>query len=162
MLRQLAVFGLAAVLTGGMTAAFADDRGRGFRDGHGGKHHFEKRGGDWGRHYRGKHYRDKDFRGRHYRGKHYGHSHHKYYRGRWAPRYRGSYYYYDASRYLGSALVGAAVSYALFHNHNGAVCYDSHSRGYGSTNYEVTGCHRIETLPDGSQRRVEVPMSACY
>ncbi|MBN7797843.1 hypothetical protein [Parahaliea mediterranea] len=146
-MKRLSVYGLAAMVLLGAAAAQAD-RG----DHRGGKHHWK------GEH--GKHYRD-----RHHRHRYVHPGKRRYYRGRWvrpwrdyAPRYYGP--RYDYPGYLGSALIGGAVAYSLFHSHGGATCHDSHLSSSGQR-YEVVGCHRIEYLPDGTQRRVEVPLSAC-
>jgi len=74
----------------------------------------------------------------------------------------------EYSGHLGAVLLGSAISYSLFHHHNGAVCHDSHgyrdTRGYrnryGSRN-RIVGCQRIERYADGSERRVRVPLSQC-
>jgi hypothetical protein len=142
-MKQLTVYGLAFLLVAGTTAALAGGRGHG---GYSGDHHYRH----GGHHYN--HYRP-------YR--HYGHNGGNYGR-HYSGYYRPNYYY---PSYLGAALIGSAFSYSLSHSHNGATCYDSHasdryqqrSSGYS----EVTGCHRIERLPDGSERRVEVPISQC-
>ncbi|MFK7975903.1 MAG: hypothetical protein AB8C02_07180 [Halioglobus sp.] len=66
--------------------------------------------------------------------------------------------------YLGAAIVGSALTYSLYHLHDGAVCYDSHE-DHRDRDYErndVVGCHRIERLEDGSQVRVDVPLSECH
>lgn len=75
----------------------------------------------------------------------------------------GRRYYGD---YLGAALVGSALTYSFYHLHGGAVCYDHHddrrSTGYRDRGYsEVVGCHRIERLEDGTEVRVDVPLSQC-
>ncbi|MBE9539555.1 MAG: hypothetical protein IMF06_10760 [Proteobacteria bacterium] len=134
-MKQLTVYSLALLLVIGTTAALAGDRGNG---GHNGGHHYQSRG------HHGYHYRP-------YR--HYG-RHSAYYRP-----------HYNYPNYLGAALLGSALSYSLYHTHNGVSCYDKHAYdrypqrtgGYS----EVVGCHRIERLPDGSERRIEVPLSQC-
>ena len=99
--------------------------------------------------------------GNHHGGykKQWGHSnyHHRgYYRG----HFNSGHYY---AGYFGAALVGAALTANLYHTHNGAHCYDRHPDNYRSSrNYsEVPGCYRIERFSDGSERRVELPMSQC-
>jgi len=97
-----------------------------------------------------------------WRGHGYKHGHHK---GHWNPRpyYREVHYYSHHDHYrdrdyyypLGAALIGAAVTYSIFHSH------DNGYSGSGAST-EVVGCHRIERYPDGSERRVEVSMSECY
>lgn len=100
-----------------------------------------------------------------YRGGH-GHSHgykHGHHRGYSYPRhYHRNVYYYprhvhhgDYYYPLGAALIGAAVTYSFYHGHDAG--YSSRA---GSS--EVVACHRIERYPDGSERRVEVPLSQCY
>ncbi|HEY6131003.1 MAG TPA: hypothetical protein VIV27_03245 [Halioglobus sp.] len=102
--------------------------------------------------------------GDHHRGKHgHGHGHkHGHYNRHWYPRpyYQRMYYYphheHHSDYYapLGAALIGAAVTYSLFHRD------DAGYRSSGSS--DVVGCHRIERYPDGSERRVEVPLAECY
>jgi hypothetical protein len=97
-----------------------------------------------------------------------GHGHHKHghYSRHWYPRpyYRTVYYPYprhdhhyrdDYYAPLGAALIGAAVTYSIFHSHDGG-----YSGASGSS--DVVGCHRIERYPNGSERRVEVPLAECY
>jgi len=133
-MKRLKVYGLVLVLATGSGMALADrDRGHGnHRDGHGHGH------------------------------KHHGYKH-GHHQGHWYPRpyYRNVYYYprhdHHSDYYypLGAALIGAAVTYSLYHGHDA-----SYSERVGST--EVVGCHRIERYPDGSERRVEVPLGECY
>lgn len=92
----------------------------------------------------------------------HGHHHHRHYVRHWYPRpyYRTVYYYprhHHGDYYapLGAALIGAAVTYSIFHSHDGGYAGSS-----GSS--DVVGCHRIERYPDGSERRVEVPLAECY
>ena len=76
--------------------------------------------------------------------------------GRWigAPRY-----YYGGAwgvprGYVGGALLGSALTYGAINN--GRYCDDDFRyRG------DVRGCYRIERLPNGRERRVELPPSAC-
>jgi hypothetical protein len=107
-----------------------------------------------------------DYHGGHGRGHGKRYEHH-YHGGHWYPRP----YYYSRPHYnrdyyypLGAALIGAAVTYSLFHTHDGARCYEHHVVGYSApiASTEVVGCHRIERYPDGSEQRVEVPVSECY
>ncbi|MDZ7783231.1 MAG: hypothetical protein U5K56_10015 [Halioglobus sp.] len=114
------------------------------------RHHYKP-------HHRAHHYRYKHYRPHHYRG---------YYHKRWRHRYRHGGHrrhdrYYPAA--FGSALLGAVIGYQLFHTHDGAVCYDNHGSKYdrGGRRSRVVGCHRIEQLPGGGTRRVEVPLSQC-
>jgi hypothetical protein len=145
-MKQLTLYGLALLLVVGTSAVLAS-----------GKHHNGYQRGYHGNHYRQQHYKPQHY-GRHhyYRPHHYG----RHYFGR---HYRHGYY----PSYLGAALVGSALTYSLYHTHQGAACYQDHSRdGYRDRdrdrrNSEVVGCHRIEHLPDGSERRVDVPLSEC-
>jgi hypothetical protein len=140
-MKRLTSMGLAILLATGGGAALADR-------GHGDDHH-----------------------GGHGPGYGKGYEHH-YHEGHWYPRpyYPRPYYYprphYDREYYypLGAALIGAAVTYSLFHTHDGARCYENHVVSYSApaASAEVVGCHRIERYPDGSERRVEVPVSECY
>jgi hypothetical protein len=136
-MKQLTVYGLAFLLVVGTTTALAGDRRHG---GH----------PPGSQHYRGHHG---------YSYKHY--PQHSYYRGHYGRHHYGRYY----PSYLGAALIASSLSYSLHHNHNGVACYQSHStdryQQQSSSYSEVVGCHRIERLSDGSERRVEVPMSQC-
>jgi hypothetical protein len=138
--KKLAFYGFAFSLLIAATGALADDRGHG-------KHHGK-------RHYPRDHHYDHGY------GHHYGHyipyRQHRYYSGYYRPNYYPS--------YVGAALLGSAITYILFHTHDGEHCSDNHGYdGYpqSSRSSEVVGCHRIELFPDGSERRVEVPMSQC-
>ena len=136
--RQLTAWLTAVILVIGSTTAMADRKGH--RD---------------HKHYKSHHY-----------DKRYSHQ-------RWQPpRHRVTHihkhYRSDYPGYLGAALLGSAITYALFHQHNGADCHDSHgyrhSRDYRdrySNRYDVVGCHRIERFADGSERRVTVALAQC-
>jgi len=102
-------------------------------------------------HYKRPHYR-------HHTKRHYKTHHHARQQGYYYPR---SYYF---PGYFGAVALGSALRYSLYHMHQGTVCYDHHSgRDYrGNYHRQVVGCHRIERFPDGSQRRVDVPVSQCY
>lgn len=159
-MKKLTCYGIALSLLIAATGSLAEKRG------HGGNHG-EDRGGNHGKHHykqKGHHYGHRDDRhyGRHY-GHRYGHryGHYKPYR---QPRYYRGYYRPDYPSYLGAALFGSAITYSLLHTHNGAHCNDNHGGDYyrqSNRSTEVVGCHRIERLPDGSEVRVEVPMSQC-
>lgn len=89
-----------------------------------------------------------------HRGKHHRNWHHN------RRHYRGGYY----GDYIGAAILGSALTYSLYHLHDGAVCYDSHDDRRDRRRYkqsEVVGCHRIERLQDGSEIRVDVPLAEC-
>jgi len=145
-MNNLSIYSLAIILVLGTSAALAGERRHG---GHGYKQHHP--------HYKQKH--------QYYKRHHYWHYPRHNYRRHYYPRYRGAYGYYYPP-YLGAALVGSALTHSLYHTHQGAVCYDNHQRDAdprrGGSSREVVGCHRIERLPDGSERRVEVPLSECY
>ena len=91
--------------------------------------------------------------------KHWGH-HNSHHRGYGGGYFRGGYNY---PGYFGAALVGAALTAKLYHTHNGARCYDRHPENYRSSRSysEVSGCYRTERFADGSERRVELPLSQC-
>ena len=150
-MKLLTAYGLAFLLFTGGTAALAGGKGHGGH--HGGKNY------NSGKHYSGGHsYRG--YRNKH-RVRHY--NHYRPYRNNF---YYGSYYRpnYFYPSYLGAALVGSALTSSLYHTHNGERCNDRHADSdyrQSSGNREVVGCHRIEVLADGSERRVEVPMSQC-
>lgn len=145
-MKKLTAYGLTFLLFTGTSAALAGRGDRGDHDrGHG-------RGHD-------------DNRGQHY--KHKKHHYNHYYRGHRKHFYNRRYYspgYYYPS-YLGAALLGSALTSSLYHSHNGERCYEKHAddqyRQSSSSNRAVVGCHRIEILADGSERRVELPMSQC-
>ncbi len=139
-MKQLISIALALLLTTGGGLALAD---KGRHDGHGGN-----RGGGHGHDYK--------------HGHGYGHWKKGY-------RYPAPIYYYPRVNYnryayypLGTALVASAVNYSLYHNHGGVSCYEQHAVTYPSPAPEVVGCHRIERYPDGTQQRVDVPLSECY
>ncbi|WP_206046815.1 hypothetical protein [Mangrovimicrobium sediminis] len=143
-MQRLTAIALALVLASASGTALAD---RGKHDKHG------KHGGD--RHAYS-----------HHHSKHHGGPKYKVYVG-YAPRHHHHYghRYYRPSYYpLGAALVGAAVSYSVYHTHNGVRCYDDHSYRSSTpvSSSQVVGCYRIERFPDGSERRVDLPMSECY
>lgn len=139
-MKKLAIYGIALSLLIAATGALAGDRGHGK---HHGKHHYQ--------------HRDHDYR----HDRHFGH-----YIPYRQPRYYSGYYrpnFYPS--YVGAALLGSAITYILFHTHEGEYCsanhgYDGYQQSRRSS--EVVGCHRIERFPDGSERRVEVPMSQCF
>ena len=139
-MKQLAIFALSLLLITGASQSLAR-----------GKHH----GGGWDSHH-GQYYSPR----RHHRYYYKPHYRRNYYQGyRHYRPYRQDYY----GSYLGAALLGSALTSGLHHNHNGNSCYQDHSNGRNTSleNREVIGCHRIERLPDGTERRVEVPMSQC-
>lgn len=154
-MKALTSLSLALVLAFGAASASA-----------GGKHkHHKKHQNDWyvsvhHNHYSGHKYRKHhanhyryDYRYRHRPHDYYGHR-----GGYW--RYRRHGYYYP---YVGAAIAGSIIGHSAYHLHGSNVCYDNHDRRgdryRGST--EVVGCHRIEQLPDGTERRVDVPLSQC-
>jgi hypothetical protein len=100
-------------------------------------------------------------KGNHHRGykKQWAHSNY-HHRGYYGGHFKSGHYY---AGYFGAALVGAALTANLYHTHNGAHCYDRHPDNYRSSRSysEVPGCYRIERFADGSERRVELPMSQC-
>ncbi len=116
---------------------------------------------------------------RHHRRHHYfkhGRGHHAYRHHKRSHRLNHRYRHYDHHRrhygyndyypaFFGAALVGSVIGHQLFHTHAGRACYTDHgdNAGYssGSQYNEVAGCHRIERLPNGRERRVEVPLSEC-
>jgi len=102
----------------------------------------------------------------HYRSPHYRHDNRHANRAHQHTRQQRYYYprsYYFPNHY-GLVAVGPTLSFSLYHRHRGKVCYDRHSgRDYrGAYHSEVVGCHRIERFPDGSHRRVDVPVAQCY
>ncbi len=156
-MKKLIVTVIAATLLGATTGALADGRHKhGHHKHHGWKYHDDRK------YYKGYNRGYKKGYKHGYRSSH-GHYRYKPYNYRYRKYYNGHYY----PNYLGAALIGSALTYSLYHTHNGNQCYEDHggdtyrsSSSGGSS--EVVGCHRIETLPNGEQRRVEVPISQCY
>ena len=158
-MKQLTIFVIALLLFTVNAGALAGGKGHGAKHGN---QHYQQKGHKYGHYnYRKHHYK---YYGP-YRGPRISRGYYGPYRG---PRISRGYYrpnYYPS--YLGAALIGSALSYSLYHTHNGAYCYDNHGNdnyqpSSGGRSYsEVVGCHRIEQLPDGSERRVELPMSQC-
>ena len=137
-MKKLTVYGLALLLVTGTTTALAGGRDhRSYSSGH--------------------HYKHRSHNNHFYKS-HSHRKHHRYSHGYYRPRH-------FAHSYLGAALVGSALTHSLYHTHNGARCYDNHSndryRQRTEEYSEVVGCHRIERLADGSERRVELPMEQC-
>ncbi|MFK7830781.1 MAG: hypothetical protein AB8B57_13470 [Congregibacter sp.] len=58
---------------------------------------------------------------------------------------------------LGGVAIGSAITYGLMHDHGDHRQCD-HALDGGN---EISGCYRIERLPDGREQRVELPLSAC-
>ena len=156
-MKQFSVYTPALLLVIGTTSALA--RGRDHRGHSNGHHNTHRYHHNYGHH-----------NYRHSYNRHRGSSHYR--QGFYRPGfYRPGFY---GQSFLGAALIGSAFNYSLYHRHNGAVCYDNHVSGRhddrrsGSDRYEsrassseVVGCHRIERLPDGTERRVDVPRSQC-
>jgi hypothetical protein len=101
--------------------------------------------------------------GSHHAGSHWQHHNHHRHNG-YQPHFRGHYYNHNHRHdtpwpaYVDAALLGSTITSSLYHSHHGTRCYADHGDGSG----EVIGCHRIERLRDGTQRRLEVPLSECY
>lgn len=154
MFKQLTSCMLALTLATATTAALADSKHDRDRHAYKGGHH-------------GKHYQPS--RHHAYRDRRHHYSGHRYQsRPRWRPPVTRIHHHYhnDYSSFFGAALVGSAISYSLFHHHDGISCHDRHDdrsyRNYRDTSYQVVGCHRIERLADGSERRVSVPLAQCH
>lgn len=156
-MKKLTCYGIALSLLIATTGSIAENRGHGKNKG---KHQYQQKSQHYG-------HRDDRHYGRHY-DRHYGYRDgHRYghYRPYRQPRYYyGGHHHDDYPSYLGAALLGSAITYSLLHTHNGAHCNDNHGGDYyrqSNSSTEIVGCHRIERLPDGSEVRVEVPMSQC-
>ena len=149
-MKKLTAYGLAFLLFTGTSAALA---GRGDRGDHG-------RNNDNRKHFSNGSHHNKHYNNRWQHNKHYYRGHRNRFNYR---RYPSRGYYYPS--YLGAALIGSALTTSLYHSHGGERCYQNHAtdqyRQSSSSNREVVGCHRIEILADGSERRVEIPMSQC-
>lgn len=155
-MKKLTLYGLALLLVASTSTAVAGDR-----DNRHNKHerHASKHERQYNKHHR--HYNSRS-------NSHYNRSYNRHYSYDGFRGYRGGHHYrnrYYPSAYFGAALIGSAISYNLYHQHNGASCYDDHSndhnRSRNRTYSEVVACHRIERLADGSERRVEMPRSQC-
>lgn len=137
-MKQLTIFVITLLLFTANAGAMANSKSHGAKHVN---HHYPQKGYKYG------HYKKHNYR---------------YYRPYRGPRVYRSYY---RPPYLGAALIGSALRYSLFHTHNGANCYDNHGNDSyqpSSGSYsEVVGCHRMERLPDGTEFRVEVPISEC-
>jgi Ni/Co efflux regulator RcnB len=155
----LSTIGLALALAVGTSSVMAagnhgDRHNRGWNSSHEqSRHGAHQRRDNYNRHarvqHRSSHYNRWSYNSYRYRG--YSPSH-------WRHRSRGGYY----PSYIGVRLAGSLIGHSAYHLHSGAVCYDAHQRDGRPGNYnEVVGCHRIERMPDGNQRRVEVPLSQC-
>ncbi|MFV8816532.1 hypothetical protein [Haliea sp. E17] len=147
-MKRLTVILMSLVMAAGSATALADrgwDKGKGHGDRYDSRHNGKHFKGHYDKHY-DKHYN------KHYKGGH----HHVYYYPRHDYRPRG-YYSYDPYLPLGAALVGGAIGYTLGHSHDNASTTYSQT-----TTTQVSGCYRIERYQDGSERRVELPPSACY
>lgn len=95
----------------------------------------------------------------HYGWRYNGWDHRPWRRHHW--RHGG--YYGD---YVGAAILGSALTFSLYHRHNGAICYDRHDDRHDpyyreGRRTDVVGCHRIERLADGTEVRVDVPLEEC-
>lgn len=60
--------------------------------------------------------------------------------------------------FFGGTALGAAVTYNLVYDHTDHR-YCDHMPALPA---DIGGCYRIERLPDGRERRVELPRSACF
>ncbi|MFT4824308.1 MAG: hypothetical protein ACJAUG_002094 [Halioglobus sp.] len=171
-MKKLTLYGLALLLIASTSTAFAGDADNRRHDKHNKyDRHASKHERQYNKHDRHYNSRFNSHYNSHY-NRHYSHngfrkhrgyrSHHGFREFHGGNYYRSSYY---PSAYLGAALIGSAISYNRYHQHNGASCYDDHSndsRQSSNRNYsEIVGCHRIERLADGSERRVEVPRAQC-
>lgn len=172
-MKLLTSLSLALVLAFGAASASAGDKHKQHKKHHNDRHVSVHHGGHkHGKHYRRHHYERQHYghRYRHHYNRHYNHRYNHHYRHRHDYHgYRGGYWRYrrhgDYYPYIGVAIAGSLIGHRLYHLHGDTVCYDDHERdrrgerrgGYS----EVVGCHRIERLPDGSERRVDVPLSEC-
>ena len=137
-MKTLTVYAIAALLVMGTTAALAGNKHNNHN-----KHH----GYGYNGHHNYKHHNN------HYRGHHSGR--------------HGSHY----NNYLGVAMLGSALTYSFYHTHHGVACYQRHDAGgryqqynfnsRNTRNTEIVGCHRIEQLEGGRERRVELPLAEC-
>lgn len=151
MVLTSAIAGLLATVS---SVSFADDDRRSYRNEHRKDYRNDFRNDHrWDRRDR-RAYRHGYWRqGRYYAPRYY-------YRGWGANPYRGW-----GQAYLGGAILGSALTYSVVNNH--ADCDDhrhNHSAdGYhrDGPRYEIEGCYRIEQLPDGRERRIELPLSEC-
>lgn len=96
--------------------------------------------------------------------------HSRYYGWHYPNRHRLRYRYDYYPSVLGASLIGTVIGHHLYHLHDGAICYDRHTGHHDNLEHkdnpssgysETVGCHRVEQLTDGTERRVEVPLSEC-
>ena len=97
---------------------------------------------------------------------HHGWGYRSWHHKPWKHKHRryGHRYYGD---YLGAALVGSALTHSLYHTHKDRVVHIHHDNGSSyhdkQDGYsEVVGCFRVEQLEDGSEVRVDLPLSECH
>lgn len=165
-MKLLTTFSLALVFVFGAAGASAGGKYKHDKDWHVSVHHNYYGGHKYDRHHR--HYRYKKHHYNHrYRHRHHLRHHYRHYDypnrrgGYWRYRRHGHYY-----PYVGAAIVGSIIGHSAYHLHGDNVCYDDHGRDRRGDRHggysEVVGCHRIERLPDGRERRVDVPLSECY
>lgn len=154
MLKKIVLISaIAGLLAAASSVSLADNDRRGYRNDH------RK---DYRNDYRNNHRWDRRDRRAYNRGYWRGGRYYapRYYYNGWGPSpYRGW-----GQAYLGGALLGSALTYSVVHNHSD--CNDhSHNHSLDSyrdgPRYEITGCYRIEQLPDGRERRIELPLSEC-
>lgn len=65
---------------------------------------------------------------------------------------------------IGSAAIGAAITYTLI-NPRDDHRHCNHAVGLGHANtaaQEVVACFRMERMPDGRERRVDLPLGECF
>lgn len=178
-MKLLTIISFAIALAAGSTTAVAK-----------GRDHDSHQKNQVNRVHQGAHHSSRGHKSRHDRAhhrterRHYTNHRRNWHRApRLAPRYSYRHGWRHSSRYgwgyrynyypslLGASLIGTVIGHHLYHLHDGAVCYDSHNDDHvhhdrtadgDASHTEIVGCHRVERLPDGSERRVEVPLSQCH
>lgn len=144
----LLVSGLAAVMAVLPLTASADHRHR--------NHGWDHRG-NWDRwdrrHYNFQRRQFRRFQNRAWRN--------RWYRG---PRLRYDYYPLGwRSGFATGAVLGSTINVTRFHDYGDhRYCEHTTSRRRSFEGDEISGCFRVERLPDGSERRVELPRSECF
>ncbi|MEM1144385.1 MAG: hypothetical protein AAGI88_17530 [Pseudomonadota bacterium] len=81
-------------------------------------------------------------------------------RNRWYyhPRYRYDYYPFGwRSGFATGAIIGSSIHRDRFYDDRDRRDRDRITQDRG----EISGCFKVERLPDGSERRIELPLSDC-
>lgn len=87
----------------------------------------------------------------------------------WAPhpayRYRHSGWGWNGNwgpAFIGGVTLGTAISGSAQDRRDSDFCGSCDHWIDGTSRSEIESCFRVEQLPDGSEQRVELPLSACF